>query len=117
MKCPQKKKFLDFVLLTGDEHTKLVDRFGLNGTTDRIEALNNYLGSKGRKYRSHYYTILVWDKKDNLPRKKPRLFPIIGKTCGERKCRLPAVYKDSSGAYDYFRCVNHLPKEVKELYE
>ena len=60
----EKKKFLDFVLLTEEEYKKLVDKFGLNGTVDRIEALNNYLGSKGRRYKSHYFTILVWDEKD-----------------------------------------------------
>jgi hypothetical protein len=48
---------------------------------------------------------------------KDRLFPIPGKTCGKRDCRLPAVYKDQSGAYDHYYCKNHMPAEVKELYE
>ena len=117
MKCPQKKRFFDFVLLTEEEYRKLVDKFGLKDTMDRIENLNNYLGSKGKRYKSHYYTILVWDKKDNNSRKKQRLFPIIGKTCSREDCRLPAVYKDTSSAYDHYSCVNHLPEEVKELYE
>ena len=44
---------------------------------------------------------------------KKKLLPIIGKTCSEKDCRLPAVYKDTSGNYDYFRCAKHLPAEVK----
>lgn len=29
-----------------------------------IERLNNYIGSTGKKYRSHYHTILNWFTKD-----------------------------------------------------
>ena len=47
---------------------------------------------------------------------KVKLFPISGKTCGVSGCRLPAVYKDSSGAYDNYLCKAHLPKSVKEHY-
>ncbi len=49
--------------------------------------------------------------------KKTKLFPITGKTCSTTDCRLPAVYKDTSGSYDYFCCAKHLPKKVKEMYE
>jgi len=46
--------------------------------------------------------------------KKTKLFPIPGKKCGQ--CPLPAVYKDSSGAYDSYHCLEHCPKAVKEKY-
>jgi len=59
-----KIKYLDFVKLTGDEHKKLVAKFGKSGADKRIENLNNYIGSKGKKYKSHYHTILVWEKKN-----------------------------------------------------
>ena len=49
--------------------------------------------------------------------KKATLFPIAGKTCNVEGCRMPAVYKDSSGAYDNYKCLAHAPKEVRELYE
>ena len=59
-----KDRYMDFVLLTKSEYDKLIKRFGEQGTSERIEALNNYIGSKGKKYASHYYTILVWNKRD-----------------------------------------------------
>lgn len=65
--------------------------------------------------------IQVWVKlgKGKVVEKPTRtkLFPISGKTCGRRNCRMPAVYKDASGAYDTYCCTKHLPDEVKELYE
>jgi hypothetical protein len=57
-----KDKFMEFVFLTKDEYEKLVAKFGDFGTKDAIERLNNYIGSKGINYKSHYYTILSWDK-------------------------------------------------------
>ena len=61
----KKKKYLDYVFLTNDEHKKLIDKFGLEGAQERIENLNDAIGSKGYKYKSHYHTILSWDRKDN----------------------------------------------------
>jgi len=49
--------------------------------------------------------------------RKQKLFPIIGKNCGKPGCRLPAVYKDTSGNYDNYCCRVHLPEKVKEVYE
>lgn len=63
-KNKEKKLFLDFVYLTNDEYKKLTERFGEQGTKDRIEKLNDYIGSKGAKYKSHYHTILVWANRD-----------------------------------------------------
>jgi hypothetical protein len=67
-----KKKFYDCVLLTEEEHTKLTEQF--NGSTDtKIKALNDYMMSTGKKYKSHYHTILNWErmnknkKGDSLP--------------------------------------------------
>ena len=53
-----KKKFLDFVLLSEDEHEKLVKQFWVQQTNQLIERLNNYLWSTGKRYKSHYFTIL-----------------------------------------------------------
>lgn len=55
----------DFVRLSKAEHAKLVERFGEDGTKQRIDALDHYIGSSGRKYRSHYHTILAWEKNDH----------------------------------------------------
>jgi len=59
-----KRLFLEFIYLTDDEHQKLLEKFGEPGTKDRIEKLNNYIGSKGNKYKSHYHTILTWSNRD-----------------------------------------------------
>lgn len=63
----KKNKHVEFVLLTSEEYQKLVDRFGVEDAKTRIERLNNYIGSKGKKYKSHYHTILNWAGKDEKP--------------------------------------------------
>ena len=58
------------VKLTTKEHEKLISRFGSQGATQRIENLSLYLASKGKKYKSHYATILTWargEKKEMKP--------------------------------------------------
>jgi len=62
----EKDKYLDFVLLTKKEHTTINNLFGIGQTKALIERLNNYIGSKGKKYKSHYFTILNWAGKDGI---------------------------------------------------
>lgn len=62
-----KNTYGDFVLLTDDEYEKLIKRFGEQGAQDRIETLNNGIGSKGYKYKSHYHAILTWEKNNKKP--------------------------------------------------
>lgn len=64
-----KKKFGEFenVMLTGEEHEKLVDSFGDIGAKEYIERLSSYLAQSGRRYRSHYATLLNWWRKDGKP--------------------------------------------------
>lgn len=63
-KKPAKKKYAEHVSLTEEEYQKLVAQFGKEGTQDKIENLNLYKGSKGKKYKSDYMTILSWHKKE-----------------------------------------------------
>lgn len=76
----KKKRFLDFVLLTDEEYKKLIDRYGKTIIDEYIEKLNNYIGSKGKRYKSHYHTLLNWLKKDKIeelpPVKETPLKPI-----------------------------------------
>lgn len=58
-----KTRFLDFVFLTNEEHTKLEKKLGTHRTANLIEELNNGIGSKGYKYKSHYHTILAWARR------------------------------------------------------
>lgn len=67
---PVKHKYGEYknVLLTDDELEKLKDRFP--DWQDRIERLSLYIESKGAKYKSHYATILSWDRRENEQRNK-----------------------------------------------
>ena len=59
-----KKKFLEFVLLTEEEHEKLVNQFWVKITNELIDRLNNYIWSTGKRYKSHYFTILNRARKE-----------------------------------------------------
>ena len=53
--------------LSKEEHQKLIDKFGEQGTKDRIENVNLYALKIGEKkfqgrYSSHYAVILSWEK-------------------------------------------------------
>lgn len=65
----EKKLHLDFVRLTDDEYQKLISKLWESKTKFRIEHLNSYIGQIGvasanKKYRSHYFTILNWDRRE-----------------------------------------------------
>jgi len=93
-----KKKHKDFVFLTPEEFQKLVEKLGKQKTEQYITKLNNYIGSKGRRYKSHYHTILVWISKDEpKPRKCSRI------TCNKIGVY---VYTDDTGQ-KYWRCEEH----------
>lgn len=57
---PQKNKYAEFVSMTEEEYQKLVAKYGEPMTNRMIEVLNNYKGSKGKKYKSDYLAILNW---------------------------------------------------------
>lgn len=67
-KVTEKKPFGDdgLVLLTPEEHAKLLVKLGERQTADFISRLENYLGSKGKKYKSHYHTILSWATNEKI---------------------------------------------------
>jgi hypothetical protein len=62
-----KLKFLDFVYLTSDERDMLCERLGVDVFNKMVCNLNDYIGSKGTKYKSHYHTILSWINKNGIP--------------------------------------------------
>lgn len=59
-----KETYSECVKLTKDEYSKLTEQFGVEGTNQRIKNLNDYVMSKGAKYKSHYHTILNWERKN-----------------------------------------------------
>ena len=58
----KKKSYGEFnnVLLTDEEYAKLEK----SNLLSYIETLSSYIASKGKKYKSHYATILNWSKKE-----------------------------------------------------
>jgi len=71
----QKKVYGKFknVLLKEKEYTELVETFGKDVAGDKINTLSEYIASKGKKYKSHYATILIWERKQNKEKKKTNL--------------------------------------------
>ena len=76
VKQPLKVKHLDFVYLFPEEYEKLIERFGEQKTLDKIEVLNLYLGSNGKRYKSHYHTLLNWDRMEKEKNKHTK--PVTG---------------------------------------
>lgn len=52
------------VKLTQSEYLKLIDRLTETKTLDMIERLSAYIEQKGKRYKSHYATILNWIRRD-----------------------------------------------------
>jgi len=51
------------IKMAEDEHQKLLDQFGIEGTRSKVEALSLYIASRGDKYKNHYATILNWERR------------------------------------------------------
>lgn len=61
------------VKLSAPEYEKLKLQF--NGSLEsKIESLSEYIASKGKKYKSHYATILQWARKDGHGQQQQRTF-------------------------------------------
>ena len=58
-----KNKYKEYVYLSEDEYKKLETKLGEKDLKEVIVDLNTHIGSKGTKYKSHYYTILAWDRR------------------------------------------------------
>ena len=80
------KRYGEFqnVLLSDEEYQKLEDRFNKD-TLALIGRLSTYLASTGKRYKSHYATILSWAQRDDKEAKS-------GKTRHSRD--LPKTYTE-----------------------
>lgn len=65
---PKKTTHLEFVKLTSAQYESLCKTYSKKATDYFIESLNNHIGSKGTRYKSHYHTILNWMRKDKVPK-------------------------------------------------
>jgi hypothetical protein len=54
----------EFVKMTQAQYDSLGEKLGVKVRDELIEDLNNYIGSKGKRYKSHYHTLLQWAKKN-----------------------------------------------------
>lgn len=59
----KKVRHLDYVLLLPSEVETLKEYMGEATMLSLIEELNNYIGSTGRQYKSHYHTLRTWYRK------------------------------------------------------
>jgi len=69
-----------FVIMTKEEHEKLVSSYGVALIAKYIEDLNLYAAQKPNKfkeYASHYATVQAWMRRDNV---KKRVSPVIAPT-------------------------------------
>jgi len=60
------------VKLTPTEYLNLKERFGDNNTDLLIEELGSYLESTGKRYKSHYATLLNWAKRKIQESRTPK---------------------------------------------
>ena len=51
------------VMLTDEEYAKIIDRWPKD-YNEKIENLSTYIAKTGKKYKSHYATLLSWDRMD-----------------------------------------------------
>ena len=70
VKNEKKEIYSENVSMTNEQYDKLIERFGEKSVKDKIENLNLYKASTGKKYKCDYSTILAWDRKDNTAKKK-----------------------------------------------
>ena len=120
-----KRKYHDHVLLTNDEHQKLVVKFGVKGANDRILNLDESLAIHGYKYASHYRVILKWAKAE--PVRAPDYNQTLYKPKAKRRkdtpqekeilnkmnalAKQPQVWKDSEAVKE----IRALQKQYDEL--
>lgn len=61
------------VLLTAEDYEKIVDKYGEELAAAAIQILNQYIGSTGKKYKSHYMTLIGWPIREAMKR-NPSLY-------------------------------------------
>ena len=60
-----KIRFAEYVVMTGGEYQKLLDKHGPAATLQMIERLNSYKLASGKQYVSDYQAIHSWVAKEH----------------------------------------------------
>lgn len=66
-----KKEYAPSVFLTELEYLALTDKFTKEEVNKKLEALSLYKQSSGKKYKSDYFTILNWERRDQKEKNTP----------------------------------------------
>lgn len=64
------------VKLSDDEKVKLINKYGRDEAKKLVEELSTYLSSSGKRYKSHYATLLNWARRKGLsiiPSTEPKM--------------------------------------------
>ena len=93
----KKYKYAECVTMTRDEYAKLCESYGEDAAKRMIEILDNYKGSKGKKYKSDYKAILNWvvDRyneeimKQQTPKQPPKTVAPVIESVPEKKRGIP----------------------------
>jgi hypothetical protein len=64
---------MQMVKLSIEEYQKLVEKLGEKNTNILIDELDTYIASKGKRYQSHYATILSWARRKYQEHQKEKL--------------------------------------------
>jgi len=71
-KTKEKREYAPSVFLSEEEHQKLINEIGDPLTKEYIKDLSLYIQSKGKRYKSHYATVLAWYRRDEKQGKVKR---------------------------------------------
>lgn len=72
----EKDMYGEYVTLKKAQYAQLIEWYGKSMVDMYIVNLNNGIGSKGYKYKSHYHTILAWLNKDNVKKRPAEVKPV-----------------------------------------
>jgi len=106
----EKCKHFDFIWLKNAEYEKLIEKFGQEDADERLEILNDYIGSKGKKYKSHYHTILSWHNKEKKSLPISQRSNINSNKYFDRFNEIYPSHRNDDSAYDEWNKIN--PNEV-----
>ena len=70
----EKRKYGEFknVSLSDEEVEKLKDQYGYSASKNLVEELSSYLRSSGKRYKSHYATLLNWARRKGVEKIAPK---------------------------------------------
>jgi hypothetical protein len=114
---PEKKKYERYVYLTDDEYLWLKDKLGEKGRKAYIDRLDGYISQIGvpaaaKKYKSHYDTILNWNRKDI---EEGKILPYREEAPQHKDNSPPALSKNKDGTFYYSKEERNITQEEYDV--